>query len=120
MTIFHKTVKLSGVDPTKYCPPIGIDIIWQPKDIYNNTVIATFIASDINSRPEETRFKEDINTELSKLKVIQDRVRDYTTYRELPTWHKKVYANLNNSCFDRELDYLRDKKQTEKGLIDSG
>lgn len=79
MTTFSKTVKLKDVDPRTYTPPKGIDVAWGYD---HNELYGTFIAGNVNSEPY-VRDKSDINNALSRLKVIQDIIRDYKTYRKV-------------------------------------
>ena len=90
MTIFDKTVKLRDINPNTYVPKRGIDIVWgyDAGDIYG-----TFTAGNLNNE-QNTTEKHDINNELSKLKVIQDTIKSYTTYNKVVpkgpkriTWH---------------------------------
>lgn len=90
MTIFSKTVKLRDINPTEYTPRRGIDVIWgyDGPDIYG-----TFTAGNLNNEANLTE-QHDINRQLSKLKVIQDTIKSYTTYNKVVpqgpkriTWH---------------------------------
>lgn len=90
MTVFTKSVKLRDINPATYTPKRGIDVVWgyDDADIYG-----TFTAANINNEQNLTE-KHDINNELSKLKVIQDTIKDYTTYNKVVphgpkriTWH---------------------------------
>lgn len=90
MTIFDKTVKLRDINPSTYQPPTGIDVAWG----YDNTdIYGTFTAGNINNEAN-LREKHDINNELSKLKIIQDTIKDYKTFKKVVpvgpkriTWH---------------------------------
>lgn len=77
--IFDKTVKLRDINPKTYVPPRGIDVIWGYD---NDDIFGTFTAGNINNEMNLTD-KHDINNALSKLKVIQDRIRDYHTYNNV-------------------------------------
>jgi len=77
--IFSKTVKLRDLSPLKYQPPKGIDVSWK---LYHDELYATFTAGNIN-QPQYTKDKHDINEALARLKVIQDTVKDWHTYRNV-------------------------------------
>jgi hypothetical protein len=90
MTIFDKTVKLRDINPATYVPPRGIDVTWGYD---NNEIYGTFTAGNINNELNLTE-KHDINRALSKLKVIQDTIKDYKTFNKVvpkrplrTTWH---------------------------------
>ena len=74
--IFSKTVKLEGVNPATFVPKRGIDVTWNR---YENELYGTFTAGNLNDRANLTEM-HDINRQLSKLKVIQDTIKDYKTY----------------------------------------
>lgn len=87
MTIFSKTVKLRDINPSTYVPKRGIDVIWGYDD---SDIYGTFTAGNINNEANLTE-QHDINRELSKLKVIQDTVRDYRTYKKVvPQGPKRI------------------------------
>ena len=77
--IFSKTVKLKPMDIYKYTPPAGIDITWK---LHENELYGTFMGGNVNQE-KYIRDKSDINAALSKLKVIQDTIRDYQTYKKV-------------------------------------
>jgi hypothetical protein len=77
--IFDKTVKLKDIDPRTYVPPKGIDVSWGYD---NGDVYGTFIGGNINSE-QYVRDRSDINAALSRLKVIQDTIKDYKTYKKV-------------------------------------
>jgi len=91
MTIFHKTVKLKDINPATYVPPYkGIDITWGYS---HNEIFGTFTAGNYN-QPSYVTDKSEINNTLSRLKVIQDTIKDYKTYKKVVpqgpkriTWH---------------------------------
>ena len=73
MTRLDKTVKLRDINPATYTPTTGIDVTWgyDDKDIYG-----TFST-------DRSQAFNDINAELSKLKVIQDTIKDYKTFKKV-------------------------------------
>jgi hypothetical protein len=88
--IFDKTVKLRDINPKTYVPPTGIDVAWGYD---SGETYGTFTAGNINNDANLTE-KHDINNALSKLKVIQDTIKDYKTYKRVVpkrplriTWH---------------------------------
>ena len=100
MTIFDKTVKLRDINPATYRPPTGIDVIWGYN---NNEIFGTFTAGNINNEANLTE-KHDINNALSKLKVIQDSIKDYKTYKKVvPQRPLRItqYDNGNRIIEDR-------------------
>jgi hypothetical protein len=87
MTIFNKTVKLRDINPATYTPKTGIDVCWGYD---NGDIYGTFTAGNINNEANLTE-KHDINRELSKLKVIQDTIKDYKTYKKVvPIGPKRI------------------------------
>jgi hypothetical protein len=79
MTIFDKTVKLRDINPALYQPPHGVDVIWG----YDNSdIYGTFTAGNINNEANISD-KHTINDALSKLKVIQDTIKDYKTFKKV-------------------------------------
>lgn len=87
MTIFDKTVKIRNINPATYVPKRGIDVTWGYD---NGDIYGTFTAGNLNNEQNLTE-KHDINSELSKLKVIQDTIRDYVTYKKVvPQGPKRV------------------------------
>jgi hypothetical protein len=79
LTIFSKTVKLRDINPKTYVPPRGVDVIWG----YDHAeTYGTFTAGNINNEANLSE-RHDINRALSKLKVIQDTIKDYKTYNKV-------------------------------------
>ncbi len=88
--IFDKTVKLRDINPKTYLPPKGVDVAWGYD---NGDIYGTFTAGNINNEANLSE-KHDINNALSKLKVIQDTIKDYKTFKKVVppnpkriTWH---------------------------------
>lgn len=79
MTVFSKTVKVKDLNPLTYQPPKGINVNWK---LHHSELYATFVASNKNE-PQFLREKHDINNALSRLKVIQDTIKDWHTYKNV-------------------------------------
>jgi hypothetical protein len=75
MTIYNKSVLVDK--PNIYNVDNGVDIVW--KNTLDGTA-ATLIAED----------KSMINNQLSKLKLIQDSIKSWRTYRDLPKYPLKT------------------------------
>jgi hypothetical protein len=98
--IFSKTVKLTDINPYTYTPKCGLDVSWGYD---NGDIYGTFTACNINNEQNLTE-QHDINRELSKLKVIQDTIKDYKTYRKVvPQGPKRItwYDDGNRLREDR-------------------
>jgi hypothetical protein len=98
--IFSKTVKLRDINPLTYAPRRGICVSWgyDGPDIYG-----TFTAGNVNNEANITD-KQDINQELSRLKVIQDTIKSWTTYNKVvPKGPKRItwWDNGNRVIEDR-------------------
>ena len=78
MTIHYKHVLTKDINPYTFVGDNGLDIVWKKTD---DGLAATLIAEDKNM----------INNQLSKLKLIQDSIKTWHTFRDLSHYpHKTV------------------------------
>jgi hypothetical protein len=78
MTIHYKHSLVKDINPLTFVGDKGIDIVWKNTD---DGLAATLIAED----------KSMINNQLSKLKLIQDSIKTWHTFRDLPHYpHKTI------------------------------
>jgi len=81
MTIYHKSVLAAKhIDPLTYPVDKGIDVVWKRN---LDGIAATLVSDD----------KKMINNQLSKLKLIQDSIKSWRTYRDLPHYPFKTVLN---------------------------
>jgi len=83
MTIYHKSVLVAAKDemnPLTYPVDKGVDVIWKRN---LDGIAATLVSDD----------KKMINNQLSKLKLIQDSIKSWRTYRDLPHYPVKTVLN---------------------------
>jgi len=79
MTIYHKSVLVAAKDVNPLTFPVdkGVDIVWKRN---LDGIAATLVSED----------KKMINNQLSKLKLIQDSIKSWRTYRDLPSYPVKT------------------------------
>jgi hypothetical protein len=113
---FRKDVKvrISPLERSEYTPPAGIEVRWYPyQDKDKEVCSATFMATSAMPRPNEIRDMNDINEELSKLKVVQDNI----TIKDEPLLVKNfgigVYAMIDTPVYDGERDHYRSRPKEE-------
>lgn len=109
------TIKISPIERSEYAPPRGIEVRWYPyQDPNKEYCNATFLATAAAPNPEEIRDMNDINAELTKLRVIQDGL----TERDEPLLVKNfgigIHALVDTPVFDGERDHYRSKLKEEQ------
>ena len=78
MTISHRHVLVRDINPNTFVGDQGIDIVWKKTD---DGLAATLIGEN----------RSMINNQLSKLKLIQDSIKTWHTFRDLPHYpHKTI------------------------------
>jgi len=81
MTIYHKSVLAAkDINPLAYPVDKGVDVVWK-RNV--DGLAATLVSDD----------KKMINNQLSKLKLIQDSIKSWRTYRDLPHYPVKTVLN---------------------------
>ena len=75
--IYNKSVLVRDLNPLTYPVDKGVDVIWRPS---NDGLTATLVSEDRNM----------INNQLTKLKLIQDSIKTWRTYRDLPKYPLKT------------------------------
>jgi hypothetical protein len=77
----------------------GIDSTFYPSE-QEDEYYCKLVASSINPHsPNQENYKEDLEREISKLKVIQDHIREF-----------KPYTHFNNSNKNRTIETILDEK----------
>jgi len=93
--------------------PKGIDSCFYPSPDREDEYFCQLVTSDINPySPQEEKYKEDIEKELEKLKIVQDRIRTYEPHTHFnSTKSRVVEAPLNAKVFEKDnrYDILLDK-----------
>jgi len=104
--------------------PHGIDSTFYPSD-QPNEFFLKLVASDTNPyRPNEEKYKEDIEKEFERLHIVQDRVREHEPHRHFVTKNNKknrvIETILDDQVFSKEnrYDILLDKAQEVHRLKD--
>jgi len=91
----------------------GIDRTWKPVDPENNIYDVRLTASDTYPNPDERHFKEDVERELEKFKIIGDRIRDSPLY--VKTFDKqKVSMTHFHNLDDKALDAIDNVRSIAK------
>lgn len=112
MTDYEDTVKVRITNPKQienYTPPRGINASWKNLDIKHESADLKLSACDINTNNHDIKYQHDINEELSRLKVIGDRIRDFYSKHRAPLKLTRVETFLDHPFLDHEFDSLRDK-----------
>lgn len=83
---FTKTVRIGhSINWMKrnYMPPHGINIVVKVPDLHNasDQTICKFIANALS--PDFPRYRQDIESEISKLMVIEDRIRSAKDWKKV-------------------------------------
>lgn len=126
MTVFKNDpirVHMTLDDVWNMCHAKGIDSCVYESDQKDEFFIQ-FACSDINPyNPIEERYKEDIEREIQKLKVVQDRIREFKPNRLFNSKKSIVKeAILDTKVFGKEnrYDVLLDKATDVHRLKNSG
>lgn len=134
MTVFSNNpirVRMTLDDIWNMCNAKGIDSCAYQSDQPNEFFIK-FACSDINPYfPQDEKYKDDIEKEISKLKVIQDHIREFKPNRLFNNEKSIVKESiLDEKIFSKETKYdvLLDKaKDVHRlksghlfGIIESG
>lgn len=83
---FTKTVRIGhsiNWMSKNYMPPHGINIVVKVPDLHNasDETICKFISNALS--PDFPKFKQDIEYEISKLRVIEDRVKSAKDWKKV-------------------------------------
>lgn len=127
MTVFSNDpirIKITMKDILRLTHCKGMDSAAYPTDQKDEFWIK-FACSDINPfNPLEERYKDDIEREISKLKVIQDHVREFECYRHFNPCQsivkesildEKIFSKKNR--YDLLLDKAKDVHKLKDGKL---
>ena len=116
-------VRLSLDDVWNMCHTKGIDSTCYPVPETNETEFYIKLScSDLNPHsPIEEKYKEDIDKELEKFKIIQDHIREFEAHKHFNSKKSKVLETiLDTKVFAKEnrYDILLDKAKDVHRLKD--
>jgi hypothetical protein len=115
VTVKDIRVRISPDMIDSYVSKKGIDTVFKPYDLSQNIYDVRFQTSDKSSVPLERCFKEDVEKEIEKFKVIGDRIRDSPLYVKSFDKQKVVFAFECNED-DHALDSIDDVRKTSKTM----
>lgn len=106
-----------------YKAPKGLDVTFVRDKNYseNDIWLCQFIASDIFPYNQiQERYKDDIERELNKLKIVQDNIREFEPHTHFPKKKRVVETVLDEKIFgkDNRYDVLLDKIKSKHMLQD--
>lgn len=100
----------------------GIDSTWYPtEDQPENEFYCKLVASSINPHsPEQENYKEDLEREISKLKIVQDHIREFKPYTHFNNKkNRTIETIIDEKIFtkDNRYDVLLDKFEKTVHLL---
>lgn len=113
---FRKDVKIRirPIEREEYSPPKGIEVRWYPyQDPNKEYCNATFLATTAAPNVEEMRDMNDINSELSKLRVIQDGLTDKDEPFLVKNFGIGIHALVDTPLYEGERDHYRSHLREE-------
>lgn len=123
---FTKTVRVGhSIDWMKanYMPPHGINIVVTVPDLHNanDQTICKFISNALS--PDYPKFREDIEQEISKLRVIEDRIRSKKDWKKVnnkkegqtETIIDSILEDLEDTPLDHQIKRVTQIQDASKG-----
>ena len=102
----------------------GIDSTFHPSGDQPDEYYCKLVASSINPySPQQENYKEDLERELSKLKIIQDHIREFKPYSFFNNKKNRIVETiLDEKVFSKEnrYDVLIDKFNKTIHLLPNG
>lgn len=102
----------------------GIDSTFYPSEEQEDEYYCKLVTSSINPHsPNQENYKEDLEREISKLKVIQDHIREFKPYTHFNSQkNRTIETILDERVFakDNRYDVLIDKFDKSIHLLPNG
>ena len=117
-------VKITLDDIWRLTHKPGIDSTFYPSEEQEDEYYCKLVASSINPHsPNQENYKEDLEREISKLKVIQDHIREFKPYTHFNSNNNRTIETiLDEKVFakDNRYDVLIDKFDKSIHLLPNG
>jgi hypothetical protein len=119
-------VKITLDDIWRLTHKPGIDSTFYPSEHEENEYYCKFVTNSINPHsPQLENYKEDIEREISKLKITQDHIREFSPYKHFNNDTKKtrtIETILDENVFakDNRYDILIDKFNKSIHMLPNG
>jgi len=128
MTVFTNDpirVKITLDDIWNLSHPSGIDSTFYPSPDTENEYYLKLVASDTNPHsPHAEKYKDDLERELNRFHIIQDRIREFGPYRHFNLKKSRVIETiLDEKVFGKEnrydilLDKAKDVHRLQNGKL---
>lgn len=107
-----------------YIPPRGINLQVRKIDEAPNETIVKFCVNGLYPNPVERKYKEDVDKELEKFKIITDRIRSNRDFNKQSHPQQRggsstiidaVLEDLEGTRLDYTIDKAIDKQKMENG-----
>jgi hypothetical protein len=117
-------VKITLDDIWRLTHKAGIDSTFYPSEDQENEYYCKFVTNSINPHsPQLENYKEDIEKEISKLKIIQDHIREFKPYTHFNSNKTRTIETiLDEQLFskDNRYDILIDKFNKTIHMLPNG
>lgn len=100
----------------------GIDSTFYPSE-QEDEFYCKLVASSINPHsPNQELYKEDLEREISKLKIVQDHIREFKPYTHFSQKNRTIETIIDDKVFakDNRYDILLDKFEKTIHLLPDG
>jgi len=109
-------IKIDRKSIHSYVSKKGIDAVFKPYDLAQNIYDLRLQTSDKNPVVSERCFKEDVNKEIEKFKIISDRMRDSPLY--VKSFDKrKVGFTFETDNYNKSLDSIDEVRKNAKNIL---
>lgn len=117
-------VKITLDDIWRLTHKAGIDSTFYPSDHDENEYYCKFVTNSINPHsPHQECYREDLEREISKLKITQDHIREFAPYKHFHNGKTRTIETiLDEKLFakDNRYDILIDKFDKTIHMLPNG